>query len=228
MAAPVLPRSAIKPDRLMLAQLESLDDGPSIVLDKPILLIGRDPECDIQIDSRKISRRHCCIAQVNDYLVVRDLGSTNGIRINGNRVQEGTLKADDELVIGGSRYRLTWDMGLEPTQRKQNMGAHLEPVGDQPFAVDEDLLLESSDDPIALAEGGRPIQQKSSVALSAGPRQENTKDSRQDSKTPREIVAPEELQKFIRKERAASPIIPDSISLAPSSDSEVNVSKHSK
>src|SRR5262249_58098388 len=67
----------------MPAQLLALDDGVSILLDKPILLLGRHPECDIQIDSRKISRRHCCIAQVNDYLIVRDLASTNGIRING-------------------------------------------------------------------------------------------------------------------------------------------------
>src|SRR6266852_9915717 len=63
--------------RAMPAQLVALNDGPSILLDKPILLLGRHPECDVQIDSRKISRRHCCIAQVSDYLVVRDLGSTN-------------------------------------------------------------------------------------------------------------------------------------------------------
>src|SRR4051794_23378835 len=93
----------------MPAQLVSLTDGPSILLDKPILLLGRHPECDIQIDSRKISRRHCCIAQVSDYLVVRDLGSTNGIRINGVRVLEGRLKVDDELTIGGYRYRVNWD-----------------------------------------------------------------------------------------------------------------------
>src|SRR6202046_4875992 len=97
----------------MLAQLVSLGEGPSIILDKPILLIGRDPECDIQIDSRKISRRHCCIARVNDYLVVRDLGSTNGIRINGMRVQDGILKANDQLTIGGSIYRVSWEDTLE-------------------------------------------------------------------------------------------------------------------
>jgi pSer/pThr/pTyr-binding forkhead associated (FHA) protein len=70
----------------MPPQLVALTEGPSILLDKPILLIGRHQECDIQIPSRKISRRHCCIAQVNDHLVVRDLCSTNGIRINGVRV----------------------------------------------------------------------------------------------------------------------------------------------
>src|SRR5438132_3757297 len=93
----------------MPAQLVTLDNGVSIMLDKPILLVGRHPECDIQIDSRKISRRHCCIAQVNDYLVVRDLDSTNGIRINGVRVIEGKLKAGDELTMGNHRYRVTWD-----------------------------------------------------------------------------------------------------------------------
>ena len=93
----------------MPAQLLALDIGPSILLDKPILLLGRHPECDIQIDSRKISRRHCCIAQVSDYFVVRDLGSTNGIRINGIRVVEGRLSTGDELTIGNSRYKVAWD-----------------------------------------------------------------------------------------------------------------------
>src|SRR5438093_63458 len=67
----------------MPAHLLSLTDGPSILIDKPILLFGRHEECDVQLNSKKVSRRHCCVAQVNDYLVVRDLGSTNGERING-------------------------------------------------------------------------------------------------------------------------------------------------
>src|SRR5437899_4018214 len=94
---------------LMPAQIIEINEGPNILLDKPILLVGRDPECDIQIDSRKISRRHCCIAQVNDYLVVRDLGSTNGIRINGVRLLEGKIRHGDELTIGSHRYKVSWD-----------------------------------------------------------------------------------------------------------------------
>ena len=93
----------------MPAQLIALSDGLKILLDKPILLLGRDAECDIQFESRKISRRHCCIAQVGDRLMVRDLGSTNGIRINGVRVVEGYLKAGDELSIGNLRYQVSWD-----------------------------------------------------------------------------------------------------------------------
>src|SRR5438067_468051 len=93
----------------MPAQLVTLDNGASILLDKPILLVGRHPECDIQIDSRKISRRHCCIAQVSDYLVIRDLGSTNGVCINGVRVIEGRLHPGDEVTIGSNRYQVSWD-----------------------------------------------------------------------------------------------------------------------
>jgi predicted component of type VI protein secretion system len=90
----------------MPAQLLALTDGPSILLDKPILLLGRHGECDVQLNSRKVSRRHCCVAQVRDYLVVRDLGSTNGVRINGHRVLEGKLKSGDELTIGNFRYQV--------------------------------------------------------------------------------------------------------------------------
>src|SRR6266498_3072236 len=93
----------------MPAQLIALTEGPNILLDKPILLLGRHPECDVQVESRKISRRHCCIAQVDDHLVVRDLNSTNGIRVNGERVQEAILKPGDELTLGNQRYRLEWD-----------------------------------------------------------------------------------------------------------------------
>ena len=90
----------------MTPQLVALSEGPNLPIDRPILLIGRHQECDVQIPSRKISRKHCCIAQVADYLVVRDLFSTNGVRINGDRVPEGVLKHGDELTIGTVRYRV--------------------------------------------------------------------------------------------------------------------------
>jgi predicted component of type VI protein secretion system len=93
----------------VLPHLVAISEGSNIPLDKPIVLIGRHQECDIQIPSRKISRRHCCIAQVNDHLVIRDLGSTNGIRINGVKVLEGNLQVDDELVIGNMRYQVKWE-----------------------------------------------------------------------------------------------------------------------
>ena len=135
----------------MPAQLIALSEGPNILLDKPILLLGRHPECDIQIDSRKISRRHCCIAQVEDHLTVRDLGSTNGIRINGIRVQEGRLAPNDELTIGNSRYRVCWDVvgaAAEPANLKERQ----EPIQGTRADVLDDDVLESCEEPVALDE----------------------------------------------------------------------------
>ena len=94
----------------MPAHLLSLTDGPSVLIDKPILLFGRHQECDVQLNSKKVSRRHCVVAQVNKYLVVRDLGSTNGVRINGQRVTEGKLLPGDELMVGNFRYQVCGDV----------------------------------------------------------------------------------------------------------------------
>jgi pSer/pThr/pTyr-binding forkhead associated (FHA) protein len=125
----------------MPPQLMALTEGPSIMLDKPILLVGRHQECDIQIPSRKISRRHCCIAQVNDHLVVRDLSSTNGIRINGIRVLEGQLKGGDELTIGNLCYQVRMD-DQEPPKKEEMRQTPL-PEGDP---------MESCEEPVPLAE----------------------------------------------------------------------------
>ena len=135
----------------MPAQLVALTEGPNILLDKPIMLFGRNPECDIQIDSRKISRRHCCIAQVNDYLVVRDLGSTNGIRINGARTLEGKLQSGDELTIGNHRYQVRWDAVADLPSRPVPAA---EPSQRVTVAADDDEVLEECDEPVALPEPG--------------------------------------------------------------------------
>jgi pSer/pThr/pTyr-binding forkhead associated (FHA) protein len=94
----------------MPAHLLSLADGPSILIDKPILLFGRHEECDVQLNSKKVSRRHCVLAQVGEVIVIRDLGSTNGVRINGERVAEGSLRPGDELQIGNFKYQVCGDL----------------------------------------------------------------------------------------------------------------------
>jgi pSer/pThr/pTyr-binding forkhead associated (FHA) protein len=83
-----------------------MGEGPTIPLDRPIVLIGRHPDCDVRIDSHKISRRHCCLVQTEDKLVLRDLGSTNGIYWNGQRVEEAILAPDDEVQIGHLHYQV--------------------------------------------------------------------------------------------------------------------------
>jgi pSer/pThr/pTyr-binding forkhead associated (FHA) protein len=80
--------------------------GPLITLYRPVLLIGRHPDCDVRIDSPKISRRHCCVATAYDRILIRDLGSRNGVRVNGRLHEEARLKSGDELAIGPFLFRL--------------------------------------------------------------------------------------------------------------------------
>jgi len=106
-------------------------------VDKPILLFGRHEECDIQLNSKKISRRHCCLAIVNDYLVVRDLGSTNGVKINGVKVVEGKLHLGDELQIGGFKFEITGEIRPVTGNMKENFPAkNVDPEPES--VVDED------------------------------------------------------------------------------------------
>jgi pSer/pThr/pTyr-binding forkhead associated (FHA) protein len=83
--------------------------GPPISLVRPVLVIGRHPECDIRINSAKISRRHCCIALAYDRVLIRDLGSHNGLRVNGRIVEESRLYPSDEVAIGPLIYRVVAD-----------------------------------------------------------------------------------------------------------------------
>src|SRR5262245_13981118 len=140
----------------MPPQLVALTEGPSILLDKPIILIGRHQECDIQIPSRKISRRHCCIAQVNDHLVVRDLCSTNGVRINGQRVQEGQLRSGDEITIGNYRYNVSWSS--QPPLSRSSPASAVKTGKDKPPAapVEEIIPFDSCEEPIPLPESAAP------------------------------------------------------------------------
>lgn len=76
-----------------------------IALNRPVLLIGRHPECDIRIDLPQLSRRHCCIALAYDRATIRDLGSRHGVRLNGRVIHEARLVAGDEVAIGHLLYR---------------------------------------------------------------------------------------------------------------------------
>jgi predicted component of type VI protein secretion system len=89
----------------MFARLVAVDEGPDIVLDRETLVVGRHPACDIRLDVLRVSRHHCCLIHQAGVVVVKDLGSTNGTRINGRKVEVGRLEDGDELSIAHIRYR---------------------------------------------------------------------------------------------------------------------------
>lgn len=99
----------------MPARLVALDEGPDIPLDRSMIVVGRHPQCDARLDSLRVSRHHCCMTQDQGDVIVRDLGSTNGVRINGQRVEFGRLRSGDELSIAHIRFRLDNGQGQDAT-----------------------------------------------------------------------------------------------------------------
>lgn len=79
--------------------------APPIALQRPVVLVGRHPECDVRLDLPQVSRRHCCLATAYDRVTIRDLGSRHGVRVNGRIINESRLLPGDEIAIGHLLYR---------------------------------------------------------------------------------------------------------------------------
>ncbi|MBI1379923.1 MAG: FHA domain-containing protein [Planctomycetaceae bacterium] len=73
--------------------------------------VGRALDNEIRLASAKVSRHHCRIERDGDGWVVVDLGSANGLVVNGTRTRRSRLVAGDELVLGGARLSLVPDEG---------------------------------------------------------------------------------------------------------------------
>jgi pSer/pThr/pTyr-binding forkhead associated (FHA) protein len=68
-------------------------------LDKDVILIGRDPTCDIRIDNVGVSRHHARIEKHGDIYTLFDLGSSNGTFVHGQRITQYNLNSGDEINI---------------------------------------------------------------------------------------------------------------------------------
>lgn len=113
----------------MTVLLKPLRGGRPVVIDKPIVLVGRHADCDFIItDSPKISRKHCCLALVNSRFVVRDLDSMNGVWVNQDRVEESSdLVSGDELMIGDVPFEVV-KMGAPQQKQEQPKEANPESI----------------------------------------------------------------------------------------------------
>jgi len=82
-----------------------LPDGRRIVVGEQPVLVGRLPECTIVVSDPNVSRRHAEIRRRGADVVVVDLGSTNGTRVNGVPVREQVLADGDEITMGTTTVR---------------------------------------------------------------------------------------------------------------------------
>ena len=62
--------------------------------------VGRHPESDIFLNDVTVSRHHCRFVVTEDSISVEDSGSTNGTYLNDKRVDQATLNAGDEVMVG--------------------------------------------------------------------------------------------------------------------------------
>lgn len=70
-------------------------------LDRDVVVVGRNPDCDVVLQPKSVSRKHAVVSRVGSSFEVKDLGSTRGTIVNGQKLTEpAQLKDGDTLQIG--------------------------------------------------------------------------------------------------------------------------------
>lgn len=96
----------------MYGELCPLGGGDPIPLLKTTLLIGRRESCDVVLRFPNVSGTHCELTLVDGYWHVRDLGSSNGTKVNGDRVARRIVQPDDKLSVAKHVYEVRYDPAL--------------------------------------------------------------------------------------------------------------------
>ena len=91
----------------MQAKLIPVDGGAAFTINRDVTVVGRSSDlCDLTIDQGSISKLQCLIAKTDGLLFIRDLASTNGTKVNGQRVTRGALLPGDELTFASIKFRV--------------------------------------------------------------------------------------------------------------------------
>jgi ABC transport system ATP-binding/permease protein len=93
-----------------------LKEGPSAGKTYPLegdeILIGREPDCTLQIDSPGISRRHARLKFQNNQYLLEDLGSSNGTFVNGERISNPQVCKNGDIISLGKLIKLEYRVAL--------------------------------------------------------------------------------------------------------------------
>ena len=113
----------------MKAELVPESGAAPIPITKDVTVVGRKPYCDVMIDDPSLSKRHCILVKTDGLLVVRDLATTNGTKVKGQRVRWAALLPDDRLTFGAVKFRvyLGPDDALAPSEKAAKGGLSAPP-----------------------------------------------------------------------------------------------------
>ena len=81
-------------------------EGSEFGIDREHLTLGRGPGVDLAFADTAMSRQHAALEFSNEGFSIRDLGSTNGTRVNGSEIQGAELKHGDRIEIGDHAFQL--------------------------------------------------------------------------------------------------------------------------
>jgi pSer/pThr/pTyr-binding forkhead associated (FHA) protein len=90
----------------MKAELVPENGDPPIPIVRDVTVIGRHESCDVVISAVGLSKRHCVVVRTDGLLVIRDLATTNGTKVKGQRVRWAALLPEDRISLGGYKFRV--------------------------------------------------------------------------------------------------------------------------
>ena len=93
-------KGAVSVNRASLVIVQGRNEGSEIALDQERVVVGRGPGVDVALEDSAMSRQHAAFERAGQGHRVRDLGSTNGIKVGGARVQVADLKHGDRIELG--------------------------------------------------------------------------------------------------------------------------------
>lgn len=136
----------------VLAMFKSDGTRRDFPLTKDRTVIGRKVNCDLRIPLTSVSRQHCELTVNGSGVQVKDLGSSNGTFHNSERVQEATLTAGDELVVGPVVFTLIVDghpADIKPVRTivggGSSEGSSRVPAAKQAKAASSSAMVEADD-----------------------------------------------------------------------------------
>ena len=109
------------------AQLVPVDGGQPVEIGKDVTLVGRKEDCDLRLEHKSVSKLHCVIVKTDGLLLVRDLGSTNGTRVNGQRIRRAALLPNDKVTIASFHFKVHLGPAALPPANPEENTQHLDP-----------------------------------------------------------------------------------------------------